>query len=619
MVEVRGLTKRFGPQVAVDDLTFSIRDGEIFGLLGPNGAGKTTTIRMLLGLVRPSQGLIRVAGQLLEEGGNHLRKQIGWVPQSPTLDPLLTGRELLLMMARLYEVPEPLAAVEAQLERFGLQEAAGRLIHGYSGGMKKRLELAAGTIHQPRLLILDEPTASLDVTTRHQLWDLVRELRASGTTVLLTTHYLDEADALCDRVAVLDKGRLLAQGAPAELKRRYGTPLLRLHWREARARQAALAQLGQVFGATVHEAEGWFQVPVDDPLSASERLLVAIQDNTIGPPDQVETRSPSLDQVFARVTGRAFDPVTGTPLEAAAVVEEDGPRQVALETPALEPPPPPEHQQRRCSFSPGSPGNPGPGWLAGVLGFARHNAIFLRRWEWRLRRDLFNQAILLGQPVIWLVLFGSMWEGAQLPWAEGSYLRFMTAGIVMMTVFNVALMGGLEVLIDRERGALERFLVSPVHPMALVTSRFLFVTVVAALQTLLIMATAAVFGVQFAAGWWAVLGLLVLAVLLGAGVASASLSLAFWVPHHGHFFTITGLVGLPAVFLSNAFVPLEAMPGWLASLAQLNPMTYAVSGGRALVMETEEPVSFLSVVAALLLFNLIMLFVAYRAARRHLA
>jgi ABC-2 type transport system ATP-binding protein len=173
MVEVRSLTKRFGPQVAVDDLTFSIRDGEIFGLLGPNGAGKTTTIRMLLGLVRPSQGLIRVAGQLLEEGGNHLRKQIGWVPQSPTLDPLLTGRELLLMMARLYEVPEPLAAVEAQLERFGLQEAAGRLIQGYSGGMKKRLELAAGTIHQPRLLILDEPTASLDVTTRHQLWDLV--------------------------------------------------------------------------------------------------------------------------------------------------------------------------------------------------------------------------------------------------------------------------------------------------------------------------------------------------------------------------------------------------------------------------------------------------------------
>jgi ABC-2 type transport system permease protein len=482
--------------------------------------------------------------------------------------------------------------------------------------MKKRLELAAGTIHQPRLLILDEPTASLDVTTRHQLWDLVRELRASGTTVLLTTHYLDEADALCDRVAVLDKGRLLALGAPAELKRRYGTPLLRLHWREARARQAALAQLGKVFGATVHEAEGWFQVPVDDPLSASERLLAAIQENTLGPPDQVETRSPNLDQVFARVTGRAFDPVTGTPLEAAAAVEEDGPRQVALETPAREPPPKPEHPQRRRSFS---PGNPGPGWLAGVLGFARHNAIFLRRWEWRLRRDLFNQAILLGQPVIWLVLFGSMWEGAQLPWAEGSYLRFMTAGIVMMTVFNVALMGGLEVLIDRERGALERFLVSPVHPMALVTSRFLFVTVVAALQTLLIMATAAVFGVQFAAGWWAVLGLLLLAVLLGAGVASASLSLAFWVPHHGHFFTITGLVGLPAVFLSNAFVPLEAMPGWLASLAQLNPMTYAVSGGRALVMETEEPVSFLSVVAALLLFNLIMLFVAYRAARRHLA
>lgn len=619
MVEVRGLTKRFGQQVAVSNLEFSIRAGEIFGLLGPNGAGKTTTIRMLMGLVRPSQGTIRVAGQLLDEGGNWLRKQVGWVPQAPTLDPMLTGRELLLMVASIYEVPHPVAAVEAQLERFGLQEAAGRLVSGYSGGMKKRLELAAGTIHRPRLLILDEPTVGLDVATRHQLWDLVRELRASGTTVLLTTHYLDEADALCDRVAIVDGGRLLALGTPAELKRRYGTSVLRLHWREATARESARSRIGQVFGAVVYEVDSWLQVPVDDPLAATQRLLTALQEGVICPPDQVETRSPSLDQVFARITGRAFDPVTGTPLEAAnAAKEVDRLPEVsgvsAQDCLALPAKPLLEHQRWP------EPPAEDRGRLAEMLRFARHNVIFLRRWGWRLRRDLLNQAIAVGQPVLWLVLFGNLWEAAaSLPWTGGSYLRFMTAGAVMMTVFNVALMGGLEVLVDRERGALERFLAAPVNPMALVTSRFLFVTLVGALQTLLIIATAALLGVKFAAGLWAVPGLLALAALLGAGVAAASLALAFRVPHHGHFFTITSLVSLPAVFLSSAFVSLEAMPGWLAAVARLNPMTYAVSGGRALVVGDGGATPFLSVVAALLVFDLTMLYLAHRAARRHIA
>lgn len=214
IVEVRDLRKRFGDVEAVAGLDFTIRRGEIFGLLGPNGAGKSTTIRLLLGLLRPDAGSIRIAGRELREAPGAIRRLIGWVPQSSTLDPLLTGREQFRVLAALYEVPDAERRVEEALARFGLLEAADRLIRHYSGGMKKRLELAAGTLHDPEILLLDEPTAALDVETRHQIWALIRQVNARGTTVVLTTHYLDEADLLCDRVAIIDRGRLLALDTP---------------------------------------------------------------------------------------------------------------------------------------------------------------------------------------------------------------------------------------------------------------------------------------------------------------------------------------------------------------------------------------------------------------------
>lgn len=199
----------------------------------------------------------------------------------------------------------------------------------------------------------------------------------------------------------------------------------------------------------------------------------------------------------------------------------------------------------------------------------------------------------------------------------------MTAGAAMVTVFNVALMGGLDVLVDRERGALERLLASPAHPMALVASRFLFVTAFGAVQALLVLAMAALFGVQFAAGVWAVFGVLFLALLLGSAVSAASLALAFWVPHHGHFYTITGLVGLPAVFLSSTLAPLDRMPGWMAALAQLNPLTYAVDGGRSLVVGSGAggpfPAPYPEAVLTLLAFNAVTVYLAYKRARRRVA
>ncbi len=598
-IEFRGVRRRFGSFEAVAGLDFTIERGEIFGLLGPNGAGKTTTIRMLMGLLQPSAGEIRIDGHRLSEGGSAVRKRIGWVPQAPTLDPLLTGRELLTMVANLYEVPEAGARVAEALAQFKLTDAANQVVGNYSGGMKKRLELAAGTIHRPGLLVLDEPTTGLDVETRHQLWELIRELNSQGTTVVITTHYLDEADMLCNRVAIIDRGRVRTIGAPARLKQRYGRSLLRLTWDDPAVRSDAASQVADLVGPSpVREVGSRVEAEGVDLAYAMGQLLPALHERGVPRPDGVECLSPSLDQVFARVTGRNFDAVTGTalggsqqPEEAPAAPSEDEAPQAAL----------PSHR------------------TVSLREFLRHNRIFWLRWWWRMKRDPVDQAISVLQPVLWLLLFGQLWQAAIQPdWAQGGYLRFMMPGAVMMTVFNAALMAGLDVLVDRERGALDRFLASPVHPMALVTSRFAYITTVSTVQTLSMMALAALLGVDFGYGLLTVPGLLLLAALLGAGITAASLALAFAVKHHGQFYTLTGLVSLPLIFLSSVFAPVEVMPAWLRALAVLNPMTHAVGGARQLILGGVHAAPFLTIVGALLAFGAVMLAIAHRSAKRFL-
>ena len=224
-VECEGLSFRFGSHTAVDQVDLRVEAGEVFGLLGPNGAGKTTTIRVLTTLLPAAEGSARIFG--LEVGRNRMRirRLLGYVPQMLSADASLTGRENVALFARLFDVPrrERGTRVGEALEAMGLADAADRLASTYSGGMIRRLELAQALINRPRLLILDEPTIGLDPIARAGVWDRLRELRAaSGTTILLTTHYLDEAENLCERVALMHRGRLRAVGAPGELKAELG-------------------------------------------------------------------------------------------------------------------------------------------------------------------------------------------------------------------------------------------------------------------------------------------------------------------------------------------------------------------------------------------------------------
>ncbi|MFI7636214.1 ABC transporter ATP-binding protein [Nonomuraea sp. NPDC049400] len=230
IIEADQLSRAFGDRLAVDGLALAIERGEIFGLLGPNGAGKTTTIRMLSTLLPPSGGRARVCGFDVVRAAGEVRRRIGYVMQqvSPMGHYMLTGREKAEIEAALYHVPrrQVRARAGAVLELVGLSESADRLVQEYSGGMQKRLDLACGLLHRPELLILDEPTLGLDVQSRHHMWDHIRSLCDDGMTVLLATNYMDEADRLCDRLTIVDHGRQVVSGTPAELKAAMGAPSL---------------------------------------------------------------------------------------------------------------------------------------------------------------------------------------------------------------------------------------------------------------------------------------------------------------------------------------------------------------------------------------------------------
>jgi ABC-2 type transport system ATP-binding protein len=224
-IEIRGITQRFGEQIAVDSVDLSVGAGEVFGLLGPNGAGKTTTIRLLVTLLPVEVGEIRVFGHDVRTRAMAVRRLLGYVPQQLSVEGALTGRENVTWFARLFDVPrrERRARVDEVLAMMNLTDAADRLASTYSGGMVRRLELAQALVNRPALLVLDEPTVGLDPVARDSVWQRVRELQQQyGTTVLLTTHYMEEADALCDRVALMHHGRLRAAGPPEELKAALG-------------------------------------------------------------------------------------------------------------------------------------------------------------------------------------------------------------------------------------------------------------------------------------------------------------------------------------------------------------------------------------------------------------
>ncbi|HLT83763.1 MAG TPA: ATP-binding cassette domain-containing protein [Phototrophicaceae bacterium] len=280
-VEVAGLRKSYGTTPVLDGISFSVGRGEVFALLGPNGAGKTTTVNILSTLVRPDGGRVRVGGHDVVTDPRAVHRTISLTGQYAAVDELLTARENLRMMARLAHLPRPTVAerVAELLDRFDLTDAADRRVGTFSGGMRRRLDIAISLLPHPAVLVLDEPTTGLDPRSRQAVWRLVAELSADGVTVLLTTQYLEEADALADRVAVLHGGRIVGEGTPAELKRLVGDDVVEVHWAD---------------GAVS-------SFPTTGALDDVRRILTDVgrEDRPVA---RLAMREPSLDDVFLHLT-----------------------------------------------------------------------------------------------------------------------------------------------------------------------------------------------------------------------------------------------------------------------------------------------------------------------------
>ena len=313
-VLIQNLCKSYGTVPAVKDVSFQVNHGEIFGLLGPNGAGKTTTIRCICTLAKPDSGSIEVGGVSVLEQPREARKRLGYVAQEVALDPVLTGRELLELQSALYHIPKQEAKqrIEVLLEVLDLHSYADKKTGTYSGGLKRRIDLAAGLLHQPEVLVLDEPTVGLDIESRIVVWDFLRQLRASGTTIILTSHYLEEVDALADRVGIIDRGLVIAEGTPSALKNRLGGDRITLRIREftpiAEAERARhlLHELSFVQEVTVNanqaNALNLVVTPDRDVLMTIQQSLQAAEFPIFG----ISQSRPSLDDVYLAATGKTL-------------------------------------------------------------------------------------------------------------------------------------------------------------------------------------------------------------------------------------------------------------------------------------------------------------------------
>jgi ABC-2 type transport system ATP-binding protein len=320
-IEASGLVKSFGTTRAVDGVDLAVRSGSVYGVLGPNGAGKTTTIRMLATLLRPDAGTARVLGRDVVTEAEAVRGLVSLTGQLASVDEDLTGRENLILIARLlgFRRPEAKARASDLLEAFDLTDAAGRQVKNYSGGMRRRLDIAASIVVTPELMFLDEPTTGLDPRSRNQVWDIIRALVAEGTTILLCTQYLDEADQLADGIAVIDHGKVIAEGTPGQLKASVGSGALHVRLLDPDQRPEAERVLARQLEAVHLEADpAALSAACSDADRAAQAIAelsragVRVADFSLG--------QPSLDEVFLALTGHPAEEGDGE--QSAATSEE---------------------------------------------------------------------------------------------------------------------------------------------------------------------------------------------------------------------------------------------------------------------------------------------------------
>ena len=566
-VRVEGVVKRFGSTTALAGVDLEVPEGMVFGLLGPNGAGKTTLVRILATLLRPDAGRAELLGLDVVADPSKVREQLALTGQFAAVDELLTGRENLEMFGRLFR----LSRVEARrragdlLERFELVDAADRTAKTYSGGMRRRLDLASSMLTQPRVLFLDEPTTGLDPRSRNEIWEIVRDLRREGTTVLLTTQYLEEADQLADEIAVIDHGRVIAKGTGNELKDRVGGQILEVELTDVAQRQDAEAALVRVGCGTPEEDERPNRLILPAPrdsLVLVEEAAAELRRAGIGVSD-MGLRRPTLDDVFLQLTGQPPSE-NGKPENTAVAVES-----------------PVEH-------SPRTHPRPAPSLRdveSGVTDIAVVTKRNLRHF-WR-QPDLLVFSTI--QPIMFVVLFVYVFGGAVgLALPPGvSYVDYLLPGIFVQSVTFRASNTAVGLSEDLRRGVIDRFRSMPMARSAVLLGR----TIADLVRNIgiigLMIGVGYLVGFRFQAGILPALACVALVAAFGFALSWIFAFVSLVVRGAETAQTAGFVLLFPLVFASSVFVPVDSMPSWLQPIAKASPVsltadaacTFALTGG----------------------------------------
>jgi ABC-2 type transport system ATP-binding protein len=568
-VRVEGVVKRFGATVALDGVDLEIPEGTVFGLLGPNGAGKTTLVRILATLLTPDAGRAEVLGRDVVGEPAAVRELLGLTGQFAAVDEILTGRENLEMFGRLFKLPGEKARRRAGelLERFDLGQAADRPARTYSGGMRRRLDIASSLLTRPAILFLDEPTTGLDPRSRNEIWAIVRELRREGTTLLLTTQYLEEADQLADRIAVIDHGKVIAEGTGNELKDRVGGQILEVELSSAAQRGHAQAVLAGVGCGEPEPDERPDRLTLPAPrngLQLVEEAAAELRRAQIGVSD-IGLRRPTLDDVFLQLTG--------------APPSEDGSRPGKAATITIRAPRRPALRVRRPS-----PRVVRSAIVDAAVVTGRNLRHFIRQPELLLFSTI--------QPVMFVLLFVYVFGGAvgrSLPHGV-AYVDYLLPGIFVQSVTFRASMTAVGLSEDLERGVVDRFRSMPMARSAVLLGRTVADLVRNILIIVLMIAVGYAVGFRFRGGAPGALASIAVVAAFGFALSWIFAFVALTVRGAEAAQSAGFVVVFPLVFASSVFVPILAMPSWLQAFAKVSPVTVTADAARSYAL-TGTPAS----------------------------
>jgi ABC transporter DrrB family efflux protein len=567
-VRVEGVVKRFGGTAALDGAGLEVPGGMVFGLLGPNGAGKTTLVRILTTLLAPDAGRAEVFGHDVVREPAAVRELIGLTGQFAAVDELLTGRENLEMFGRLFKLSREQAHRRAGelLERFDLAPAADRPARTYSGGMRRRLDIASSLLTRPQVLFLDEPTTGLDPRSRNEIWAIVRELQREGTTLLLTTQYLEEADQLADRIAVIDRGKVIAEGTGNELKDRVGGQILEVELSSVGQRDQAQAVLAGVGCGDPQPDERPDRLTLPAPrdgLQLVEEAAAGLRRAQIGVSD-IGLRRPTLDDVFLQLTG-------APPSEdAAGPSPRTRPQQPAPNGPAPRRPVlrlrHPSPQAARSAITD----------TAVITG--RNLRHFIRQ------PDLLTFSTI--QPVIFVLLFVYVFGGAvsrSLPHGI-TYVDFLLPGIFVQSVTFRASQTAVGLSEDLERGVVDRFRSMPIARSAVLAGRTVADLVRNILIIGLMIAVGYAVGFRFHGGAAGAIACIAVVAAFGFALSWIFAFVALTVRGAEAAQTAGFVVIFPLVFASSVFVPVSTLPHWLQAFAKISPVTITADAARSLAL-----------------------------------